>query len=70
MIHHCTQSSRHDFTALAALLLGMGSGLTALELSAAPPVAPLISSAANRFTDNDNDTITDPAIPGLFVLSK
>jgi hypothetical protein len=59
MIHHCTHSSRHHFTALAALLLGLGGGLTALELSAAPPVAPRISSAANRFTDNDNGTITD-----------
>ena len=59
MIHHCTQYSRHDFTALAALLLGLGGGLTALELSAAPPVAPLISSATTRFIDNNNGTITD-----------
>ena len=59
MIHQCTQSSRHNFTALAALVLGFGGGLTALELSAAPPAAPLLSSAANRFTDNDNGTITD-----------
>ena len=59
MIHHCTQSSRHDFTALAALLLGLGGGLTALELSAAPPVAPLISSAITRFIDNNSGTITD-----------
>lgn len=62
MIHHYTQSSRHHFTALAGLLLGLGGGLTALELSAAPPVepvAPRISSTASRFIDNGDGTITD-----------
>jgi len=53
------QSSRREFTTLAALLLGLSGGLSALELSAAPPVASRIFSAATRFTDNDNGTITD-----------
>ena len=59
MSHYCKQSSRRDFTTLAALLLGLSGGLTVLELSAAPPVASRISSAATHFTDNDNGTITD-----------
>lgn len=52
-------------SSLAALLLG----LTALELAAAPPapVAPIITSAATRFTDNGNGTVTD-SITGLIWL--
>ncbi|MFZ4789471.1 MAG: DUF1566 domain-containing protein [Candidatus Competibacteraceae bacterium] len=50
---------------LAALLLG----LTAFELAAAPlaPIAPIITSAATRFTDNSNGTMTD-SITGLIWL--
>lgn len=54
----CLHSSLRNLPTLAALLLGLSSGLTALELSAAP-VAPIIPSAATRFTDNDNGTVTD-----------
>jgi hypothetical protein len=52
---------------LAALLLG----LTTFELAAAPPapVAPIITSAATRFTDNGNGAVTD-SITGLIWLKN
>ncbi len=54
-----------------ALLAGLSSGLIALEATAAPPapVAPIITSAATRFTDNNNGTVTD-SITGLIWLKS
>ncbi|MFZ4792002.1 MAG: DUF1566 domain-containing protein [Candidatus Competibacteraceae bacterium] len=49
--------------------MGLSGGLTALEATAAPPapVAPIITSAATRFTDNSNGTVTD-SMTGLIWL--
>ncbi|MFZ4791351.1 MAG: DUF1566 domain-containing protein [Candidatus Competibacteraceae bacterium] len=62
---HCLSHIVFLRTSLAALLLG----LTTFELAAAPPapVAPIITSATTRFTDNDNGTVTD-SITGLIWL--
>ncbi len=49
--------------------MGLSGGLTALEATAAPPapIAPIITSAATRFTDNSNGTVTD-SMTGLIWL--
>lgn len=49
--------------------LGLWAGLAALDVLAAPPapVAPIMTSAATRFTDNGNGTITD-SLTGLIWL--
>jgi len=56
---------------LSALGLGFLAGLIALDVPAAPPapVAPIITSAATRFTDNGNGTVTD-SITGLIWLKN
>ncbi len=65
----CLPFSLRRFPALAALLVGLINGLAITEVTAAPPapVAPIISSAATRFTDNNNGTVTD-SITGLIWL--
>lgn len=66
---HCLHFSLPRLSTLAALLVGLGGGLATLEATAAPPapVAPIITSAATRFTDNSNGTVTD-SITGLIWL--
>lgn len=56
---------------LAVLGLGLLAGLITLDaLAASPaPVAPIITSAATRFTDNGNGTVTD-SITGLIWLKN
>ncbi|MBZ4193591.1 MAG: DUF1566 domain-containing protein [Candidatus Contendobacter sp.] len=64
---YCLPHITFRHSSLAALLLG----LAALELAAAPPapVAPIVTSAATRFTDNSNGTVTD-SITGLIWLKN
>ena len=70
MTHHSPCSTTH-FLSLATLLFGLLAGLAVSDTSAAPPapVAPIITSAATRFTDNGNGTVTD-SITGLVWLKN
>lgn len=65
----CLQPSRYLLSTLMALLWGLISSLTALDVTAAPPapIAPIVTSAATRFTDNGNGTVTD-GMTGLIWL--
>lgn len=69
MIHHLPSSFSHG-PWQAVLWLGLLAGVATPQVSAGPPapVAPILS-AATRFTDNGNGTVTD-GLTGLIWLKN